>query len=222
VHVLARVWFAVGALVVVVALVIQIPITAAHVDDAFFTTPAARVANLFTFFTILTNLLVAATDLVLAVRPTARSTLLRVARLDAVLAITITAVVYHVLLAGLDQFSGAEELANQLWHTVSPVLTVGGWALFGPRGLVDRRIVVLSLAYPVAWLACTLVRGALIGWYPYPFLQVDELGYGPVGLYCAAITLLFLAVAAGVAGIDRLLAGRSARRAALGGTEINA
>jgi hypothetical protein len=209
VQLLARVWFAAGALVVVVALVIQIPITAGHVDDAFFTTPEARVANLFTFFTILTNLLVAATNIALAVRPDARSTLLRVARLDAALAITITAVVYHVLLAGLNQFTGAEELVNQLWHTVSPLLTVGGWALFGPRGLVDRRVVVLSLAYPVAWLAFTLVRGAVIGWYPYPFLQVGELGYGRVALFCAAITLLFLALAAGVAGIDRLLAARS-------------
>ncbi len=210
-QVLARVWFAAGALVVVVALVIQIPITAGHADDAFFTTPAGRVANLFAFFTILSNLLVAATDLVLAARPTARSTLLRVARFDAVLAITITAVVYHVLLAGLDRFTGAEAFANQLWHTVSPLLTVVGWVLFGPRGLVDRRVVVLSLAYPVAWLVFTLVRGALIGWYPYPFLRVDELGYGPVALYCAAITLLFLVVAAGAAGMERLLAVRAAR-----------
>lgn len=51
----ARVWFSVTAAVVVVALALQIPITAGAVGGAF-STPAARVANLFSFFTILTNL----------------------------------------------------------------------------------------------------------------------------------------------------------------------
>lgn len=64
--------------------------------------------------------------------------------------------------------------------------------------------------------------GRRLSWYPYPFLQVDELGYGPVVLFCAVITVLFLTLAAGVAGVDRLLAARSARRGALVRPEINA
>ena len=108
------------------------------------------------------------------------------------MAITVTGVVYHLLLASLYHLQGPEAFADQLFHTVTPVLTVAGWLLFGPRALVDPKVVALSLVYPVAWLAFTLVRGALIGWYPYPFLQVDELGYGSVALNCAGITLLFL------------------------------
>ncbi len=202
-----RLWFGIGALLVVVALAIQIPITAGHAGG-FFTTPAGRVGNLFTYFTILSNLLVGVTDAVLAARPRARSTLLRVARFDALLAITITGVVYHLLLADLYHLAGAEELANQLFHTVTPLVTVAGWLLFGPHGWADRCVVVLALGYPLAWLAFTLARGAAIGWYPYPFVDVGVLGYGRVALNCAGITALFLAVAVALAGLDRLRARR--------------
>lgn len=215
----ARAVLALGAATVALALVIQIPITAAT-EGGFFTTPATRVGNLFTFFTILSNVLVGVTDAVLAVRPRARSLLLRVARFDAVLAITVTGVVYHVLLAATDHQRGAEAFANQLFHTVTPLLTVAGWLLFGPRGLVDRRTIALSLLYPVAWLVFTLVRGAIIGWYPYPFLQVGELGYGRVALNCAGITLLFLGLAACYAGVDRVLIRRATEHAAAPGAKI--
>ncbi|MHA6782897.1 Pr6Pr family membrane protein [Pseudonocardia saturnea] len=210
-----RVWHAVTAAVVVVAFVIQIPITAAD-ESGVFDTPAARVANLFTFFTILTNLLVGGTSAAIALRPAHRSRLLAVLRVDAVLGIAVTAAVYHTLLADLYDLRGAEEFANQLFHSVSPALALAGWLLFGPRGLVDRRVVLASLAYPLVWLVFTLVRGALIGWYPYPFVDVDVLGYPQVLLNCLGVTLLFLVLAAALLGLDRLLPGRRERDPATG------
>lgn len=203
----ARAWFVLNATVVVVALAIQIPITAADTAGVF-DTPAARVANLFTFFTILTNILVAATGVLLALDPDRRSTVLRTLRLDALLGIIVTAIVYHTVLAGLHDPVGAEWFADQLFHTVSPILAVVGWLLFGPRGLVDRRIVALSVIYPIVWLAFTLVRGAIIDWYPYPFTDVTDLGYLQVALNCLLVTALFLLLAALAMGTDRLL-GRS-------------
>lgn len=209
----ARAWHATSALVVVVALVIQIPITAANTGGAF-DTPAARVANLFTFFTILTNLLVVVTGVALAVAPQRRSTLLSVIRLDAVLGIAVTGIVFHTLLADLYDLRGGEAVADVLFHTASPILVVLGWLLFGPRGLIDRRIVVLSLLYPLLWLGFTLVRGALIDWYPYPFVDVSRFGYPTVLLNSLGITALFLVLAAALLGIDRALARRGATRGA--------
>jgi hypothetical protein len=205
----ARAWFAVNAVVVVVALAIQIPITAAATEGVF-DTPAARVANLFTFFTILSNILVAAVCLVLAARPGHRSPLFAVVWLDGLLAIAVTGIVYNTVLIGLYELRGAELVADRLFHMASPALFVLGWLLFGPRGLVTARTVALSLLYPLLWLAFTLVRGAIISWYPYPFLQVPELGYGRVTLNSLLITSLFLALAAAVVGMDRIL-GRTRR-----------
>ena len=61
------------------------------------------------------------------------------------------------------------------------------------------------MLHPVAWLAFTLVRGALIGWYPYPFVDVGVLGRATVALNCLGITVLFLGLAAVALGADRAL-----------------
>lgn len=216
-HPIARAWRGATAVVVVAALVIQVPITAAAVDG-FFTTPTARVVNLFLFFTILSNVLVGVTAVGLAVAPPGpgRPARLvgRVARVDAVLAISVTAAVYHTLLAPTYDKVGAEAFANQLFHSVVPAMAVLGWLVLGPRGEVDRRVVLLSLAYPLAWLVMALVRGAVIDWYPYPFLDVLALGYGRVAFDAAGITLLFLVLATAFAALDRVLTRRRADLAA--------
>lgn len=200
----ARVWFGLTAVLVIVALAVQIPITAAT-EGGLYDEPAARVANLFTFFTILTNLVVAVTSGWLALAPSTTTTLLRVLRLCAILGIAVTGVVYHTLLAGLRHLEGAEWVTDQVFHTVVPIVTVLGWILFGPRGLVDRRVVVLSMIYPLAWLVFALVRGAVISWYPYPFLDVGLHGYGVVALNCVGITLLFAVLAVAAQAVDRAL-----------------
>lgn len=137
----------------------------------------------------------------------------RILRLDALLGIIVTGIVYHTVLADLYDLQGAEWFADLLFHTVSPVLAVLGWLLCGPRGLVDRRIVALSVIYPLLWLAFTLVRGAIIDWYPYPFTDVTALGYAQVALNCLPVTAGFLVHAIAALRVDRLLSRPS--RAAL-------
>ena len=63
---------------------------------------------------------------------------------------------------------------------------------------------------PVGWLVYTLVRGALASWYPYPFIDVDAHGYGPVLLNCLGVAALTLLFALGAVRLDPRL-GRSER-----------
>jgi hypothetical protein len=79
---------------------------------------------------------------------------------------------------------------------------------FGPRRRVDRRVVRLSLVFPVLWLVLRLVRGSLVGgWYPFPFLDVDGLGYPRVLLNAVLVSALFLAMATGARWADQRLPG---------------
>ncbi|WP_033293770.1 Pr6Pr family membrane protein [Amycolatopsis jejuensis] len=198
---LARLWFGVTAAVVLVALVIQIvAVVRAHGPYA---SVVARVANVFTYFTILSNVLVLVTTAAFA-RGRGTSPLMRVLWLDALVGIVVTGVVYQVALAGLFDLHGLNLIADILLHRVSPVLCVLGWLFFAPR-VLGWRVVPWSLVYPLVWLAFTLVRGALDGMYPYPFIDAGDLGYGQVTVNCLIIGVLFVALASGARVADRLL-----------------
>lgn len=92
--------------------------------------------------------------------------------------ITITGVVYFFMLRGTFQsISPLFGFGNELLHTWAPMLALIYWILYiRPQGL--RPINALAwLAYPMMYLVYTLVRGALTQVYPYPFINVTALGY---------------------------------------------
>jgi hypothetical protein len=203
----ARRWFAATAAVVAVAMVIQVR-AVADLDTGFFDTDAKRIANIFCFFTIWSNLLVGATFALLAVRFERRSPTFRAAHLSAVLMITVTFVVVIVALDPITDYEGKAAAADFLTHKLVPVMAVLGWILFGPRGAVSTRVAATSVVVPVAWLAFTLARGPLArDYYPYPFIDVGELGYGRVLVNVALVTVLFVGLAVAARAADRRLPG---------------
>jgi hypothetical protein len=126
----------------------------------------------------------------------------RVARLTGIVAITITFVVFHAVLKRLLDLESWALVADNLLHTIVPILAVIGWLVFGPRRLTSRRILWLSAVFPIAWCIFTLIRGAIVGWYPYPFIDVNVLGYGKVFVNCVWIAVLYLGVAAALTTFD--------------------
>ncbi|GAA1550773.1 Pr6Pr family membrane protein [Kribbella hippodromi] len=200
-----RIWAAITGLLVVIGIVIQLAVTA-NGHEGFFPDNPERVFNVFAYFTIQSNLLLGGTVLMLAAQPDrAQTRLFRTLRLNGVLCIAVTGIVYHVALAPLADFKGWAAVANFLLHTATPVAGVLGWLAFGPRGMTDWRIVGWSIVYPLLWLAFTLIRGEFVGFYPYPFVDVSEHGYGRVLLNCLLVAVLFLALAAGATTVDRRL-----------------
>lgn len=199
---LPRAWSAVTAVAVFVGLLIQLAVAATN-PDAFFAAPAARVANVFAYFTVESNLIVGVTTALLVTDPHRDSTLFGVFRLAGVTGITVTGIVYHTVLAGLVELSSWGMVANDVLHTLVPVLAVIGWLVFGPRGRTSMRTVWWSLLYPLAWLALTLVRGAISGFYPYPFVDVTALGYLRVAANCVVVGAAYLAIAALATAYDR-------------------
>ena len=132
-------------------------------------------------------------------------------RLAGTIGITVTGIVHFTLLRPLLDLDGADYVADKLLHMVVPVLAIVGWALFGPRPRVERSAQIWSVAWPLAYLGYVLVVGAASGWYPYPFLDVDEKGWGHVLGASVGITVLFLLL------IAAATAHRPARQAGAGG-----
>jgi hypothetical protein len=213
----ARVVHGITALTVLVGLVVQAYASYHAGEGARFTHPWERVANMGAYFTIWSNVIVGVTTAALALRPGLAGTALTTLRLVGLVGITITGVVYHAVLKQLFDFSGAAKAADQLLHSYVPVLALAGWLLAGPHGRLGPRHARLALWFVALWGTITLVRGAVIDWYPYPFVDVVTHGYARVAVNSAGVALLYSLVALAYVGLDRRLSARARTRAAVAG-----
>ena len=184
--------------VVVVAIVTQaVVLTNA---DAFDPT------RFFAFFTILSNLIGVAAFAWLLVRgDRPRSRGLELLRGAAVVYLTVTFFVVIFLLSGVD-VQLKLVWVDVVLHKIFPIIVVADWILDPPQTRLSIRDGLLWLAFPLAWTGVTLVRGALDGWYPYPFLDPANGGYGQVAITAVAITAGFLVVS----GVTLALGNRKA------------
>ena len=167
--------------------------------------PTFSVTNFLSFFTIQSNLLAALALLVLAVRGTDGVAAMWLRGL-ATLCMVTTGIVYVLLLSGLEeQLQTPIPWVNTVLHYAGPVLLLLDW--FGDRSGPDLgvRRALLWLLFPLAWLGYSLVRGPIVDWYPYPFLDPRPGGYGPVLVACLGIAVV-------VSGLALLLARFPRRR----------
>jgi hypothetical protein len=204
---LARACFALTAATVVAGLTIQVCV-AASAEQGRFSTGLGRAANVFAYFTIQSNVLVGVACLLLALRLTRGSAAFAWLRMTGLVAIAVTALVYYAVLADFSTLAGWHLAADVIVHGVVPLLALGGWAAFGPRGIASRRTALLALAFPVVWLTFSLIRGELDGFYPYPFVDVDRHGYAVVLLNSLGIGTLVVALGIAAAALDIRLARR--------------
>lgn len=180
--------------------------------------------NFFSFFTIQSNLIGAAVFIVGALAAPRRSLTWDLVRGGAAMYLTTTFFVYGILLAGLEEsLQTTEPWVNAVLHQIFPVVIVADLLL---RPLAHRITFRQSLSwtlYPLAYLVYSLVRGPIVDWYPYFFLDPDEVGgYPGIAGYCVAILigfLLFSALIVWVSNNIRLLVERG--RHAVAGASAN-
>jgi hypothetical protein len=149
-----------------------------------------RLVRFASYLTIWSNVLVAASTLTLALGTDRDTRLWRALRLDAVVVCFGGGVVHFFLLRPILDLHGASAAADHLLHQVVPVLATIGWLVFGPRGRAGAGDLVPFLVVPVSWLVYTIVRGAFVDWYPYPFVDVGEHGYPVVLLNSVGVGVL--------------------------------
>ncbi|MFB9376739.1 Pr6Pr family membrane protein [Kineococcus gynurae] len=205
---LSRVWHTVLALVVAATLATQLVIDVRGGSGAG--SLGTRLAETFSYFTVQSNALVLLTAVSLALDPRRDGRFWRILRLDAMLGITVTALVYGTVLAGSVQRAGIDWWVDAGFHDVSPAMALAGFLLFGPRPRIDGRTVAWAFAWPLGWIAYTFVRGEAVGWYPYPFLDVAEIGLGASLRNTGVVVVLSVLLLLGFRWADRRLPGRDA------------
>lgn len=163
----------------------------------------------FSYFTILTNVLVALALTAPALAPDSRLgrwTASEGVRAALAMYIAVVGLIYHLLLDATWNPQGLLFYVNQMLHTVMPVAFMLDWLVFVPKGRLRWIDPVKWLAYPLLYGLFTAIHGLMIGWYPYWFIDIGALGWGPALVNFGALLAVFLVLGLIVVALDRGLA----------------
>ena len=163
----------------------------------------------FSYFTILTNMLVACYATLVSWRrlsqpgrwfakPTVSTAV--------VVYIAMVGAVYNSVLRFLWNPQGLQFVIDELLHTFIPVSFIVYWIIWVPKIGLQWRHVFAWLCYPFAYSVYILIRGAFSGVYPYPFIDVTTLGYPSALLNTLFLYASFLLVSLLFVGLAKLLA----------------
>jgi len=161
-----------------------------------------NVLNFFSFFTILSNLIVTAVFIagVFVELKGRRSPAWDLVRGAAASYMITTGIVYTLLLSGLEEdLQTVIPWVNGVVHYWMPLVAFADWAFDRPSQPIRFRKALVWFVYPLAWLAYTIARGAAIDWFPYPFLDPghNDQGYAQVAvttvvIFCAYAGLVWV------------------------------
>ncbi|SEE91414.1 Pr6Pr family membrane protein [Pseudomonas migulae] len=162
--------------------------------------------SFFSYFTVLTNTLVAT---VLTCEWTSRDSAVRRWFLQPwvssgiAVSIAVVGLAYNILLRHLWHPEGWQWLADELMHDVMPLLFLAWWFYCVPKGTLRLWHIALWVIYPLVYFAYALLRGHLLAAYPYPFIDVDTLGYPQVFANAGGLLAGFLVIALVLIALDR-------------------
>jgi len=161
----------------------------------------------FSFFTILTNILVAIVFSVLCVNPNNRlKFFLRYNVITAVgVYIFVVGFVYNTILRFIWQPHGLQLIVDEMLHLILPIIYIVSWFYNNNNYCsINWKDIYIWLIYPLVYLTIILILGSFSNYYPYPFVNVFELGYQTVFINCILLTLFFGVVSVMFVGISRL------------------
>ena len=138
-------------------------------------------------------------------------------------------IVYNVLLRdapsgiALGDTAGIRLLdsyAVEVLHVALPIYFVLDLLLAPRRRGLPWWSLAVIVSYPLGWTAYTMVRGLRVSnpdgstswWYPYPFLDPHNAGYGSAFTYIGVMLVGFLAIGAIIIAIGRYREKRAAVR----------
>ena len=170
-----------------------------------------RIADLLSYFTIWSQLVVGIVMTLLYKNPNRASKAIQVFRIDALLMITVTGVVYNLLIGPKYPPQGLNQISSPIEHSLTPLLTVLIFLFIGPRGWFTTKNVLRALLLPISYIFYTLFRGAIINKYPYDFFDVGANGYSYVLIFVMGILLAAIIVLAMYWAIDRILSRKYAQ-----------
>ena len=92
---------------------------------------------------------------------------------------------------------------NTVLHYIMPIVIIIDWLLLPPAAAVALGTALIWLAFPLAYLVYSLIRGPIAHWYPYPFMDPDTHGYLGVAITSVVIAVILVAITVALALLPR-------------------
>ncbi|SCB38295.1 Pr6Pr family membrane protein [Rhizobium lusitanum] len=178
-------------------------------------TPAAHVTrlrlttNFLSYFTIQANILLVMALLSAEIVPS--SVLGRWARRSSTTAalfiyVGVAGGVYAWMLKEVWHPSGWQLRGDQILHYCIPLLSGLDWMFLAERGKLAWRDAIWWLSFPALYSVYSLVHGHFSGFYPYPFLDVGDIGLRATLINMALLGVIFLVLGGAILLLDRIAA----------------
>lgn len=171
-----------------------------------------RPAEYFTFFTITSCLL---TGLALTMsglrvlRNQPETKFLTLFRLTMAASMVIVGVIYNLLLTdSVDERDIGYDwpvIPNLILHTYMPILVFLEWLITRTAVPLKLNTAFWVLVYPLTWLAFSIPRGFITGWWPYWFID-PQYGYPVMLQWIFTIAAFFVVLGIGLLPGQKVLA----------------
>ena len=176
-------------------LVIQYSHLIINASSLGLTKPEAT-ARFFKYFTILSNIMVAVSTTAFFLFPKSGiSNFLRKPFIISAITVYIfmVGVGYNLLLRGTWNPQGWHKVSDEIVHVADPLLFALYWYFFAPKNSLKWKYSLYWLLVPAVYFVYVIIRGTIDGFYPYPFLDPNKLGYTRMLLNAAGVGIAFIA-----------------------------
>jgi hypothetical protein len=122
--------------------------------------------------------------------------------------ILVVGMVYNAVLRQLWQPEGIQKMVDEILHSVNPLLLLIFWILYVPKQLLQWKDALPAIVFPLVYTLFIALRGAVSGFYPYPFINVTQLGYPKVLMNGCLLMVVFLGLSLVLTAIAKLASRR--------------
>ncbi len=172
---------------------------------------AKNLGNTFSYFTILSNLLVAVSLSLGLLFPNGKAAKLfsGISVQSAItLYIIIVALIYNFVIrkTWIENFPNL--YYNNIFHVLTPILYVIRWIVYIPKGELKWMESLKWLIFPFMYLFYSLIRGNIVNWYPYAFVDLRQISIYELVRNVILVLFLFLLIGCGLVYLDKKIGGR--------------
>ncbi|HEX6299886.1 MAG TPA: Pr6Pr family membrane protein [Acidimicrobiia bacterium] len=153
---------------------------------------ALTVVRFFSYFPVLANVMAVVLAVMLAARPGRdASPRFAVFRGAVTVYMAATGLVYALLNApGSGNVGVHEPWIDWCIRVLGPIAVTLDWIAHPPPVQMPGESLWIWLLFPAAYLGYSLIRGPLVDWYPYPFLDPAQGGYGTVAMWSGVVLVV--------------------------------